>query len=254
MSKNIKTFNFQNLNDDGSFKKIAEIILESSYVGSSKGKYGKCYTTQFRLKSDADINVPDIVSVIKRDLTNEDEVLNYRLFYNLNQIAEKIKLSQIIENHLDDYGTIWKDQFASFLNYNPIINHNPLISLHPCFEINRDGFDTTIKIMVATLDDVIIGYMFKNEDYMDESEDDAIFLFKDKKTCEDIIFDYMKYNTISILNGSRQICLRDVFTFTDTEIKDYVSDVDFIICKQPIFQAHTCPNDMRQIDNSLGIN
>lgn len=253
-SQNSKTINFQHLNGDGSFKKVAGILLESSYIGSSEGDRGKCYTTQFRLKSDADINVPDIVSVVKRDLTNEDEVLNYRLFYNPDQVFTRIKLSQIIGSHLDDYETIWKVQFASFLKCYPVINYNPIVLLHPCFQLERNGFDITIGIMVATMDDKIIGYMVKNEDCEDDDTDDAIFLFKDKETCGNVLFDYIQYALISVLDGGRQIPLRDVFTFTDAEIKDYVSDNDFIVGRQPIFQVHTCPTDKYPIDNSLRIN
>ena len=253
-SQNSKTINFQHLNNDGSFKKVAGILLESSYIGSSDGKHGKCYTTQFRLKYDANINVPDIVSVVKRDLTNEDEVINYRLFFNPDGIFTKIKLSKIINDHLDDYETIWKVQFASFLKCYPVINYDPIISLHPCFELERNGFDITIGIMVATIDDKIIGYMVKNEDCEDDDIDDAIFLFKNKETCENILFDYMQYNLVSLLDGGRQIQVRDIFTFTDVEIKDYISDADFTVGRQPLFQVHTCPNDKYPIGNSLGIN
>ena len=252
MSKNIKTVSFQNLNEDGSLKEAAGIILESSFVGSSVGKYGKCYTSQFRLKVDNDTSVPDVVSTVKRDLDNKDEIINYRLFYNPKQIHEKIKLSKIINDHLDDYETIWKVQFASFLKCYPTIVYDPIINLHPCFELERDGFNDNTVIMVATMQDKIIGYMVANEDY--EDGDHMTFLFKNNETCGNILFDYMQYTLVSVLEGGRQVNLRDIFNFTDDEIKEYIVEDGFVVSGQTLFQSHTGPINYDPIDNNLGIN
>lgn len=254
MSQNIKTVNFQNFNKDGSLKEVAGIILESSYVGSSEGKHGKCYTSQFRLKIEENgtSDMLDKVCVVRRDLDNKDEIINYRLFYNPKQIHEKIKLFQIIKDHLDDYDTIWKVQFASFLKCYPTIVYDPIIKLHPCFELKRDGINDNIVIMVATLHDKIIGYMVANEDY--EDGDHMIFLFKNKYTCGNILFDYMQYTLISVLEGGRQVNFRDIFTFTDDEIKEYIVEDGFVISGQTLFQSHTCLTDNNPIDNNLGIN
>lgn len=251
MSKNVKTIDFQNLNEDGSLKEAAGIILESSFVGSSEGKYGKCYTSQFRIKIDSDNNVPNVVSTVKRDLDNKDEIINYRLFYNPKR-HDRIKLSQIIKDHLDDYDTIWKVQFASFLKCYPTIVYDPIINLHLCFELNRDGYRDSVMIMVATLHDKIIGYMIANEDY--EDGDHMTFLFKNNYTCGNILFDYMQYTLVSVLEGGRQVNLRDIFTFTDDEIKEYIVEDGFVVSGQTLFQSHTCLIDNQPIDNNLGIN
>lgn len=253
-NQNIKTVNFQNFNKDGSLKEVAGIILESSFVGSSEGKHGKCYTSQFRLKIEENVvsDMLDKVSVVRRDLDNKDEIINYRLFYNPKQIHEKIKLSKIIKDHLDDYETIWKVQFASFLKCYPTIVYDPIINLHPCFELKRDGFNDNTVIMVATMQDKIIGYMVANEDY--EDGDHMTFLFKNNETCGNILFDYMQYTLVSVLEGGRQVNLRDIFTFTDDEIKEYIVEDGFIVCGQTLFQSHTGPINSTPIDNNLGIN
>lgn len=261
-NKTIKTINFQNTYVDGSLKKSAEVLLESVYHGSSEGKYGVCHTTVISLRPDPETYNNNKVSVVQRDITNPDEVLQYRLFFNADHVTEKIKLSELLIKHLDDYDTIWKDNFVSFIKtngkvapYEEQINmvFDPVLNIHECFWIDLHDTESDIYVKVVTNHlGEIIGYLIKTED-CDES-DSAVFLFKNKELCSETLLNFMQQCIVSMLDGGRQLTLRDIFTFTDSEIKDYINDDAFTVYKNYLFHVHTSPKDKDQINNNLNIN
>lgn len=220
------------------FNTPAGVVLKSGYTGNCGEEGDKTYTCQIIIRPDDldPVLYPlDKLSVVKRTFPEgkhnfiDIPHIYYRLFYNPNGPYEKINLTQLVE-WLDDYHTFWESAKAIYRDAEEtIIAASQIYHVYECYSFN----DSRIRV-VTDPDGVIIGYLIRNEYCVGDDID--TFVFKDHKTCGEILINYMESISVIFIQGGFSSGLRALFSIPDEDLKVILAHDDFVL--QPKYYDH----------------
>lgn len=224
---NINSFS-HNANSDLIQHRPVGIVLESKVisVGPRESSFTK-YTLQNKVVLDT-LNQEDyplnIINLVKRDLSDPNEIIYKRLFFNPDGYVFDIREDTLFDEYLDIYGTFFEKVRGFYINS----SHKNMVNLinFKCYPVHQ--FDSYGKIKVIC-DETggpelrkIIGVTIKTPDC--DKDDLPNFYFLNEDLCKKYLLSYLGKIDIMPIDGWKYFNIKELFKLSEEDFGILISE------------------------------